>query len=105
MAGVNASGIGSSSSKPIIRGLGFNRLLVTENGIKQEGQQWGADHGLEIDALNIEDVEVIKGPSSLEYGNEAIAGVIKIKNDLQKEKDENKTIKNRKDNNGELIMD
>ena len=80
MAGVNASGIGSSSSKPIIRGLGFNRLLVTENGIKQEGQQWGADHGLEIDALNIEDVEVIKGPSSLEYGNEAIAGVIKIKN-------------------------
>jgi len=80
MAGVNASGIGSSSSKPIIRGLGFNRLLISENGIKQEGQQWGADHGLEIDALNIEDVEVIKGPSTLEYGNEAIAGVIKIKN-------------------------
>lgn len=80
MAGVNASGIGSSASKPIIRGLGFNRLLVSENGIKQEGQQWGADHGLEIDALNVEDVEVIKGPSTLEYGNEAIAGVIKIKN-------------------------
>jgi len=80
MAGVNASGIGSSASKPIIRGLGFNRLLVSENGIKQEGQQWGADHGLEIDALNVEDVEVIKGPATLEYGNEAIAGVIKIKN-------------------------
>ena len=80
MAGVNASGIGSATSKPIIRGLGSNRLLVSENGIKQEGQQWGADHGLEIDALNIEDVEVIKGPATLEYGNEAIAGVIKIKN-------------------------
>lgn len=80
MAGVNAAGIGSAASKPIIRGLGFNRLLVSENGIKQEGQQWGADHGLEIDALNVEDVEVIKGPSTLEYGNEAIAGVIKIKN-------------------------
>lgn len=80
MAGVNASGIGSAASKPIVRGLGFNRLLVSENGLKQEGQQWGADHGLEIDALNIEEVEVIKGPATLEYGNEAIAGVIKIKN-------------------------
>ncbi len=80
IAGVNASGIGSSASKPIIRGLGFNRLIVTENGVKQEGQQWGADHGLEIDALNVEDIEVIKGPSALEYGNEAIAGVIKINN-------------------------
>ena len=39
IAGVNASGIGSSASKPIIRGLGFNRLIVTENGVKQEGQQ------------------------------------------------------------------
>ncbi len=81
LAGVNASGIGSSASKPIIRGLGFNRLSVTENGLKQEGQQWGADHGLEIDALNVEEIEVIKGPGTLEYGNEAIAGVIKIKND------------------------
>jgi iron complex outermembrane receptor protein len=80
IAGVNASGIGASASKPIIRGLGFNRLIVTENGVKQEGQQWGADHGLEIDALNVEDIEVIKGPSALEYGNEAIAGVIKINN-------------------------
>ena len=80
IAGVNASGIGSSASKPIIRGLGFNRLIVTENGVKQEGQQWGADHGLEIDALNVEDIEVIKGPAALEYGNEAIAGVIKINN-------------------------
>lgn len=91
MAGVNASGIGSSASKPIIRGLGFNRLLVSENGIKQEGQQWGADHGLEIDALNIEDVEVIKGPSTLEYGNEAIAGVIKIKNNQLPQKNSSNT--------------
>lgn len=91
MAGVNASGIGSATSKPIIRGLGFNRLLVSENGIKQEGQQWGADHGLEIDALNIEDVEVIKGPAALEYGNEAIAGVIKINNNQIPKKNSHKT--------------
>lgn len=91
MAGVNASGIGSAASKPIIRGLGANRLLVAENGIKQEGQQWGADHGLEIDAFSIEDVEVIKGPATLEYGNEAIAGVIKIKNNQLPRKNSTKT--------------
>lgn len=91
MPGVNASGIGSSASKPIIRGLGFNRLLVSENGIKQEGQQWGADHGLEIDALNIEDIEVIKGPATLEYGNEAIAGVIRIKNNQLPKNNSNTT--------------
>ncbi len=91
MAGVNASGIGSATSKPIIRGLGSNRLLVSENGIKQEGQQWGADHGLEIDALNIEDVEVIKGPATLEYGNEAIAGVIRIKNNQIPKKNSTQT--------------
>lgn len=91
LAGVSSSGIGSSASKPIIRGLGFNRLVVAENGLKQEGQQWGADHGLEIDALNVEEIEVIKGPAALEYGNEAIAGVIKIKNDQLPEKNSSKS--------------
>ena len=80
LPGVSAMGIGSGSSKPIIRGLGFNRLVVAENGVKQEGQQWGADHGLEIDPLNVEQVEVIKGAGALQYGNEAIAGVIVLKN-------------------------
>ncbi|WP_068595153.1 TonB-dependent receptor [Vaginella massiliensis] len=80
LPGVSAMGIGSASSKPIIRGLGFNRLVVAENGVKQEGQQWGVDHGLEIDPLNVEQVEVVKGAGALQYGNEAIAGVIVLKN-------------------------
>lgn len=79
--GVNAMEIGAGSSKPIIRGLGFNRLAVAENGAKQEGQQWGADHGLEIDAFSTEEVEVIKGVGTIEYGSDAIAGVIKINNE------------------------
>jgi iron complex outermembrane receptor protein len=70
--------IGSGFSKPMIRGMGFNRVAVTENGIKQEGQQWGSDHGLEIDAFNIERVAVRKGPSSLLYGSDAMGGVIEI---------------------------
>ncbi|KAA5482197.1 TonB-dependent receptor [Bacteroides caccae] len=76
--GVQAMDIGSGFSKPMIRGMGFNRIAVLENGIKQEGQQWGADHGLELDAFNIGTVNVLKGPSSLLYGSDAMGGVIAI---------------------------
>ncbi|MDR2038489.1 MAG: TonB-dependent receptor [Bacteroidales bacterium] len=76
--GVRSMDIGSGVSKPMIRGMGFNRISVTENGIKQEGQQWGSDHGLEMDAFNIEQVTIRKGPSSLIYGSDAMGGVIEI---------------------------
>nr|WP_317630953.1 TonB-dependent receptor [uncultured Flavobacterium sp.] len=80
VAGINASQIGAGQSKPIIRGLSANRVAVTENGIKQEGQQWGADHGLEIDAFNTEKVEIIKGVGTIAYGSDAMGGVIAIDN-------------------------
>ncbi|MDR1896055.1 MAG: TonB-dependent receptor [Prevotellaceae bacterium] len=76
--GVNSMDIGAGFSKPVIRGMGFNRISVTENGIKQEGQQWGADHGLEIDAFNVERVVIRKGPASLLYGSDAMVGAIEI---------------------------
>jgi iron complex outermembrane recepter protein len=78
LPGVHAMSIGAGFSKPVIRGHGFNRIVVAENGIKQEGQQWGADHGLEIDQFNIGRVEVLKGPGSLVYGSDAMGGVIEI---------------------------
>ncbi len=79
LPGVSTIDIGSGQSKPVIRGLGFNRIVVAENGIKHEGQQWGEDHGLEIDQYAVDRVEVIKGPASLMYGSDAIGGVIDIK--------------------------
>ncbi len=79
LPGVSTIGIGSGQSKPVIRGLSFNRIVVAENGIKHEGQQWGQDHGLEIDQYAVDRVEVIKGPASLMYGSDAIGGVIDIK--------------------------
>jgi len=80
LPGFNAMQIGSGASKPIIRGLGLNRVAVAENGVKQEGQQWGADHGLEIDALQVEDLEIIKGVGSIAYGSDALGGVVRVKN-------------------------
>ncbi|MDR1097046.1 MAG: TonB-dependent receptor [Tannerella sp.] len=76
--GIHSMDIGSGFSKPMIRGMGFNRISVTENGIKQEGQQWGADHGLEIDAFGVERVSIRKGPASLLYGSDAMGGAIEI---------------------------
>ena len=80
LAGVTTIDIGSGQSKPVIRGLGFNRVVVVENDVKHEAQQWGADHGLEIDQYAVDNIEVIKGPASLMYGSDAIGGVIDMKN-------------------------
>lgn len=77
--GIATIDIGPGQSKPIIRGLSFNRVVVAENGIKHEGQQWGADHGLEIDRFNAGSIEIIKGPASLIYGSDAIGGVISLR--------------------------
>ena len=79
LPGVQAMNVGSGESKPVIRGLGCNRGLVAEKGSKHERQQWGDDQGLEIDQYAIDQAEVIKGPTSLTYGSDAIGGVINLK--------------------------
>lgn len=79
LPGINAINTGVGIAKPVIRGMSFNRVIVNDQGIKQEGQQWGADHGLEIDQYAPERVEIIKGPSSLLYGSDGIGGVINIR--------------------------
>ena len=78
LPGVNAINTGVGISKPVIRGLSFNRVIVNDKGVKQEGQQWGTDHGLEIDMFEPGRVEVVKGPSSLMYGSDGLGGVLNI---------------------------
>ena len=67
---------GSGISKPIIRGLGYNRVVVMSEGVRQEGQQWGDEHGVEVDGGSVNSVEILKGPASLMYGSDAMAGVV-----------------------------
>ena len=76
--GISQSTTGPGISKPIIRGLGYNRVVVIGDGVRQEGQQWGDEHGIEIDELSVNRVEILKGPASLMYGSDAIAGVIHL---------------------------
>ncbi|WP_223583474.1 TonB-dependent receptor [Sphingobacterium sp. GVS05A] len=69
---------GQGISKPVIRGLGYNRVVTVNDGVKQMGQQWGDEHGIEIDQNQPDRVEVLRGAASLMYGSDAIGGVINI---------------------------
>jgi iron complex outermembrane receptor protein len=74
--GVSQITTGAAISKPVVRGLGYNRVVTLNNGARQEGQQWGDEHGIELDEFSIDRAEIIKGPGSLLYGSDAMAGVI-----------------------------
>lgn len=76
--GVSGLSTGPAISKPVIRGLGYNRVVTVHDGVRQEGQQWGDEHGIEIDEYSIQKIEVLKGPASLFYGSDAMAGVVHI---------------------------
>lgn len=76
--GITTLNTGPGIAKPVLRGLHSNRLVTLNNGVRQEGQQWGAEHAPEIDPFTINRVEVIKGAASVEYGPEAIGGAIRL---------------------------
>lgn len=76
-AGIGKRSFGPGTSRPIIRGFDGDRVLVLQDGARNGslGSQSG-DHGEPIDALNLERLEVIKGPATLLYGSNAIGGVV-----------------------------
>ena len=76
--GVSQITMGPAISKPVIRGLGYNRVVVVNDGIRQEGQQFGDEFGIEIDPYTVDKVEILRGPASLSYGSDAMAGVINM---------------------------
>ena len=80
--GVSQITTGGAISKPIIRGLGYNRVLAIIDGAREEGQQWGDEHGIQADQFSAARVEILKGPASLLYGSDALGGVINIIDDL-----------------------
>lgn len=79
--GVTSLNTGSSIVKPVINGMHSNRLVIVNNGIRQEGQQWGSEHAPEIDPNLAGNLTVIQGASGLQYGTDAIGGVILVSPD------------------------
>lgn len=80
--GVSQISTGGAISKPTIRGLGYNRVLTMVDGAREEGQQWGDEHGIQVDQFSAARIEILKGPASLLYGSDALGGVINIIDDL-----------------------
>ena len=78
LPGVTTLNTGATISKPVIHGLHSNRVLILNNGVRQESQQWGTEHAPEIDPFIAKRITVVKGANSLRYGSDAIGGVILI---------------------------
>ncbi len=76
--GVASLATGPSISKPVIRGLHSDRVVVVRSGIVMQGQQWGAEHAPEVDPFAPARVEVVRGAAGVEYGAGAIGGVVRL---------------------------
>ena len=74
--GVYSINTGNGISKPVIRGMSGLKVVTLLNGLRIENQQWGNDHGVNFTDMGIKSVEIIKGPSSLLYGADALGGVV-----------------------------
>lgn len=81
MTGLNSLQTGPSLSKPVIHGMHSNRVLIINDGVRQNGQQWGADHAPEIDPFITNKITVVKGAASVRYGADAVGGVVLLEPD------------------------
>ena len=78
LPGVTSLQTGPTVFKPVINGLHSNRILILNNGIRQEGQQWGVDHAPEIDPFIATQITVIKDAGAIKYGPDALGGVVLV---------------------------
>ena len=76
--GVRVLKTGNTVAKPIFRGLHSNRLVVLNNGIRQEGQNWGTEHAPELDSYSATEISIMEGPQALRYGTDGMAGMVLV---------------------------
>jgi iron complex outermembrane recepter protein len=77
--GMAVTSIGPATARPVIRGLGGDRVLVLEDGARVgDLSSTSSDHALSVDPLNAQRIEVVRGPMALVYGGNAIGGVINV---------------------------
>ena len=78
ISGVSSLKTGNTIVKPVINGLHSSRVLIINNNVRLEDQQWGLEHAPNMDINSVGKVSVIKGASGLQYGGDAIGGVVLI---------------------------
>lgn len=94
VAGVSSINTGNSIVKPMINGMHSSRIIVMNNGVRLQDQEWGIEHAPNVDINSAESISVIKGAGALAYGSDAIGGVIVLnpKNPIKKDSLYGKTI-------------
>lgn len=78
IAGVSMLSTGGTIAKPVINGMHSNRVLILNNGVRLEGQQWGAEHAPEVDPFTAKTLTVVKGAEGVRYGADAMGGVVLV---------------------------
>jgi len=76
ISGVTTLNTGNTIAKPVIHGMYGNRVLTMNNGVRQEDQQWGNEHAPNIDPFANDKISVVKGAAAVQYGSDAIGGVV-----------------------------
>ncbi len=74
--GVSVFSSGPTIAKPTINGLSGNRVVIMNQGVRQEDQQWGSEHAPNLDPFSSDRITVVRGASGVQYGSDAIGGVI-----------------------------
>ena len=88
LLGVSNQDYGASVGRPVIRGMSDNRVKILNNGLVVRDLTFmGADHPIEVDIGGIQQIEIVKGPSSILYSNGAIGGIINIVDNTIAKKD------------------
>jgi len=93
ISGVTSLTSGNTIVKPVIQGLHSSRIIIMNNGVRQEDQEWGEEHAPNLDINAFNNLKVIKGAGALQYGGNAIGGVIIAQNKLTSVQDTIGTIK------------
>lgn len=82
LPGVNVRALGPGASRPVIRGLDGDRVLVLENGARTgDLSSQSGDHGVTLDPASAGQIEVVRGPATLLYGSNALGGVVNLISD------------------------
>lgn len=76
--GVSSINTGNTIVKPMVNGMHSSRLLIVNNNVRLQDQEWGIEHAPSIDINSANQISVIKGSGALKYGGDAIGGVVVI---------------------------
>ncbi|NNJ87771.1 MAG: TonB-dependent receptor, partial [Eudoraea sp.] len=82
LSGVSSLNTGATIVKPVIHGLNGSRVLVLNDGVRMQDMEWGDEHAPNIDINAANAISIVKGAAALQYGGDAIGGVILLEQEI-----------------------